>query len=223
MQQHSSATERAGGKCKSIGKRKLSDQVQGKPQQKTIAELFRNTASEQEYLSSSSNKRPRPSSPYPAQTLDRLMSPEKMYNFSNPEPKSNGAFRPQTSSVSLRPSNFTPHSGAKKLVVKNLRSGPRLNQDTYFEKIWGQLDAALIAIFSDGKPDASLEELYKGGENVCRQGRAAVLAHKLQEKCKEYVTQVLRPSLVARAGDGDSISTLRAVVDTWTTWSSKLV
>jgi hypothetical protein len=150
-----------------------------------------------------------------------------MYNFSNSEPKSNAAFRPQTSSVyndvSLRPSNFTPHSGAKKLVVKNLRSGPRLNQDTYFEKIWEQLNAALIAIFSDGKPDASLEELYKGGENVCRQGRAAVLAHKLQEKCKEYVTQILRPSLVTKAGNGNNISTLRAVVDTWTTWSSKLV
>lgn len=120
-------------------------------------------------------------------------------------------------------SNFTPHTGAKKIVVKNLRTGPRLNQDSYFEKVWAQLDAALTAIFDGGKPEVSLEELYKGAENVCRQGRAAVLAKKLQDRCREHVSGRVRAALLARASDGTNMDTLRAVVDAWTTWVARLV
>jgi hypothetical protein len=228
MQQHSSATEQTGGKSKFIGKRKFTDQLPGEPQQKTISELFRNTSSEQASSSPSSSKRPRPSSLSFAsdQAPGYLISPEKMYSFPNSELKVDGPFgqqRSQTFNVSPRPSNFNPHSGAKKLVVKNLRSGPRLNQDTYFEKVWEQLDAALRAIFDGQKPEASLEELYKGAENVCRQGRGAILARKMQEECRKYVSQYLRTSLVAKAEDGYKIDTLRAVVNAWTTWKSKLV
>jgi nuclear pore complex protein Nup205 len=160
-----------------------------------------------------------------------------MYNFSNSEPKAGGAFAQKNSgsdtsaaaikarpyNASSRPSNFTPHTGAKKLVVKNLRAGPRLNQDAYFEKVWSQLEAALVAIFDNRKPDASLEELYKGAENVCRQGRAAVLAKKLQEKCKEHISGKLREGLLSRSADGDNVEILRSVVAAWNTWNSTLV
>ena len=123
-----------------------------------------------------------------------------------------------------RPSNFTPHTGAKRLVVKNLRTtGPRLNQDSYFEKVWAQLDAALALIFQGGKPETSLEELYKGSENVCRQGRATVLAKKLQVKCREHVAGRLREGLVERTRGGSDVETIRAVVEAWNMWQSKLV
>lgn len=160
-----------------------------------------------------------------------------MYNFSNKETKGSGSFgqvtpgtnpgntaaRPRSFNAPVRQSNFTPHTGAKKLVVKNLRVGSRLNQDSYFEKIWGQLDAALTAIFDGGKPEISLEELYKGAENVCRQGRASALARQLQERCRGHVSGKLRDTLVVKAAGGNNIDTLRAVVDSWTTWQSKLV
>lgn len=247
--QHSRATEQS-GKRRSIGKRKLSDPQEpdglDAPQQRTISELLskhNNTPQgrEQQPHSSPTNKRHRASSPSsssPASArLQDLISPDRMYNFSNSEPKANGAFgqkisgvgacpatmRARANNAAPRQSNFTPHTGAKKLVVKNLRAGPRLNQDAYFEKVWAQLDAALVAIFERGKPDASLEELYKGAENVCRQGRAAMLAKKLQEKCREYISGNLRESLVARTGDESNVDSLRAVVNAWTTWNSKLV
>jgi Cullin family len=230
MQEHSSATEQTGGKHRFIGKRKLSDQVLGEPQQRTIPELFRHTGSSEreDLLSPSSNKRPRPASPSPtsAQTPGYLISPEKMYSFPNSAPKENGSFGQQKSlvySVSSRPSNFAPYAGARKLVVKNLRPGPRLNQDVYFEKVWAQLRAALKAIFSGKTPEASLEELYKGAENVCRQGRSIMLTKRMQEECKEYVSQSLRASLVAEAEDEHRAETLRTVVNAWTMWNSKLV
>lgn len=156
-----------------------------------------------------------------------------MYSFSNSDSRAGGAFgqgssgpnisKPGPLNATSRQSNFTPHTGAKKLVVKNLRAKPRLDQDSYFEKIWGQLDAALGAVFGGGKPETSLEELYKGSENVCRQGKAAALAKKLQDRCREHVSGKLREALVAKAGGGSNIDILRAVVDTWTTWQSELV
>lgn len=108
-------------------------------------------------------------------------------------------------------------------MVKNLRTGSRLNQESYFDKVWSQLDAALSAIFDGRKPDISLEELYKGAENVCRQGRAAILAQKLQKRCKEHVAQKLRDNLTTRAAGGNDVDTLRAVVEAWSTWHSRLV
>jgi hypothetical protein len=133
------------------------------------------------------------------------------------------ALRARAYNASQRPSNFTPHTGAKRIVVKNLRAAPRLNQEEYFETTWGQLDAALTAIFTETKPKHSLEELYKGVENVCRQGRARVLSKKLEVKTKDHMFGALRKALVDKSGDGDDIDMLRAVVEAWSTWNSRLV
>ncbi|KAE8350978.1 cullin-4B [Aspergillus coremiiformis] len=244
------ATEQRSGKRKSIGKRKLSDQEdalhQHQHQQATISELLsRNHTTHgkehQSQLFSPTGKRPRLSlSPSGLNSAHGQRGPvlsNTMYNFSNQETKGSGSFgqvtpgtasvnaaaRPRSFNAPVRQSNFTPHTGAKKLVVKNLRTGSRLNQDSYFEKIWGQLDAALTAIFDGGNPEVSLEELYKGAENVCRQGRASALARQLQERCRGHVSGKLRDMLVAKAAGGSNVDTLRAVVDSWVTWQSKLV
>ena len=96
-----------------------------------------------------------------------------------------------------------------------------MNQDSYFDKVWARLDAALAAVFESQKPDVSLEELYKGAENVCRQGRAAVLAKKLQDRCREYVSGKLHQELVSKAENESDA--LRVVVDAWSTWNMKMV
>lgn len=125
--------------------------------------------------------------------------------------------------ANARPNNFSPYTGARKLVVKNLRSGPRLDQESYFDKVWSQFDAALTAIFEGRKPESSLEELYKGGENVCRQDRSALLAKNLRGRCKDFVNGSLRQNLVSRAKGSTDVDTLRAVVEAWSSWSTKLV
>lgn len=98
-----------------------------------------------------------------------------------------------------------------------------MNQEPYIDKTWAQLDAALSAIFDGQKPEISLEELYKGAENICRQERAALLAKKVQERCKDYVAGKLRDNLVTRAGGGTDVDTLRAVIEAWSVWHARLV
>ena len=201
-------------------------------QQQTISELLaRNQNPGRNHLQqlSPTTKRARlsasPSESSSAATRSQgVRSPGSMYNFSNTDSGAgSGALgKPRPFNATPRQNNFTPHTGAKKLVVKNLRK-PRLDQDSYFEKAWGQLDAALGAVFSGGKPETSLEELYKGAENVCRQGNAAILSKKLQDRCRENVSGKLRETLVAKAEGGSNIEMLRAVVDTWATWQSELV
>ncbi|KAJ5690141.1 hypothetical protein N7462_004533 [Penicillium macrosclerotiorum] len=242
MQQNSSADpEQRSGKRKSIGKRKLSDQ--GEPQQpqsqRTISELLSSNTSHDNLPQnlSPSSKRSRFSASPSRSASAHPVSPTKMYNFSGSPPKNGAAFvrnmpgaatkapfiKPQAVNPSARQNNFSPHAGAKKLVVKNLRTGPRANHEPYFDKTWAQLDAALSAIFDGRKPNSSLEELYKGAENICRQERASLLAKRVQERCKDYVAGKLRDNLVTRAGGGTDVDTLRAVIEAWSVWHSRLI
>lgn len=239
MQQHSSGDTERSGKRKSFGKRKLPDQGEpSQPQsQRTISELLSKNHPHETLPQNSSpiSKRSRFSVSPSRSSSAHPVSPNKMYNFSGSPPKNGAAFgrsvpgstapadKSQAFNANVRQNSFSPHAGAKKLVVKNLRTRPRVNQEPYFDKIWAQLDAALSAIFEGKKPDTSLEELYKGAENICRQERAALLAKKVQERCKDYVAGALRDNLVTRAGGGTNVDTLRAVIDAWSAWHSRLV
>lgn len=230
MQQNSRTADHRGSKRGTAEKRKHAHQASEESRQRSISDLLSSNKPSQtrDCQQPSSPKRLRSSitpSPSPSKTRDILNSADKMYNFSNSDPKTNEKFARKINgpAVVSRPSNFTPHTGAKRLVVKNLRSGPRLNQDEYSEKIWSQLATALDTVFEGGKPATSLEELYKGAENVCRQGRAEMLAKRLQERCKTYVANNLRQTITAGSAQGADIDTLRAVVDAWAAWNTKLV
>lgn len=240
MQPYSSGdTEQRSGKRKSIGKRKLSDQGEpSQPQsQRNICDLLSKNRSLNEHLldSSPSSKRPRFSVSPSRSASVHTVSPNKMYNFSGSPPKNGTAFvRTMPGSAPLKSqaanatatvdqNKFSPNVGARKLVVKNLRTGPRVSHQPYFDKIWSQLGAALSDILHGRKLEISLEELYKGAENICRQSRAPMLAEKVQESCKDYVAGKLRMNLVTRSGGGTNVDTLRAVVEAWSSWHSKLV
>ncbi|KAJ5952020.1 Winged helix-turn-helix transcription repressor DNA-binding [Penicillium vulpinum] len=234
MQQNSRGDTEQSGKRQSIGKRKLSDQ--GEPlqprSQQTISELLSQRYSPDCNLDPQTHKRSR-LSPSPSRPSTQT-APHKMHPISGSPPKNgvsgrgvsglnNAPVRSQGLNANTRQNNFSPHTGAKRLVVKNLRTGPRLNQASYFDKVWSQLDAALTAIFDGRKPESSLEELYKGGENVCRQERAALLAKKLQDRCREFVSGKMRTNLATKAGGSTDVGTLRAVIEAWSAWHSKLV
>lgn len=160
-----------------------------------------------------------------------------MYNFSGSPPKGGSSLNrtaTTSSATSKKPAQpfsantprqgtFGANSGAKRLVVKNLRTGPRLNHEPYLEKIWARLDVALTEIFEGKQPTVSLEELYKGAENLCRQEQSSQLAQQVQRRSKDYVSTVLRNQVVARTAGLTDVDTLRAVVQAWKKWHSQLV
>jgi len=113
-------------------------------------------------------------------------------------------------------------SGTKKLVVKHIKRASKADPDGYFNSVWSQLDNGLSAIFRDEK--ISLEELYRGVENVCRQGKAPALFQKLCERCAIQISANLRASLVKDANKGASpVDLLRATLKAWSTWWDQLV
>jgi cullin-4 len=115
-----------------------------------------------------------------------------------------------------------PRGGAKKLVVKNLKTNTNWDSKAYLEKIWGQLDAALAVIFKDGQNTFSKEDLYRGVENVCRQGGASTLFSRLEQRCRMHVEQDMRQPLLEKAGD-DNIAILKAVLMEWKRWKEQMV
>ena len=134
----------------------------------------------------------------------------------------NGFFRPQNP-------NFTPHTGAKKIQVKNLRIVPRSDPRQYYERVWGQLHSALGAIFK-GEKVASLEELYRGVYHVCLQGFSGDLAEKLEDNLKGYISGTLRRDVMAKMkeitsakGPEIEIDVLRLVLEAWETWKKHMV
>ncbi|KAF3895625.1 Ubiquitin ligase subunit CulD [Trichophyton interdigitale] len=243
-------TPSSGGNRKQMGKRKHKDssrdesQEEQEQKQRTIPDLFsrdyHSTNHKQAPPPSQSNKRLRRNECDPGrETSSEELAPitvDKMYKFTSSDGKgSNGsAFgfaradnrgplartRPFNSS---NPSSFTPHTGAKTLKVKNLRDTPKLDQQLYFEKVWSQLDSALTAIFNHEKLPFSLEELYRGVEHVCRQGRAPNLAKNLKDRCMEHISGTVMESLLAKSTSGDEAGVLRAVEAAWTQWNARLV
>lgn len=118
---------------------------------------------------------------------------------------------------------FNPHQGPKKLVVKNLRTVPRIDPQQYFEQIWAQEDKALDAIFRSEKEPYSLEELYKGAENVCRQGKAPELYDRLSKKCELHLTEGVREGIRREEERSSDTELLMAFVNAWATWQKQLL
>lgn len=134
--------------------------------------------------------------------------------------------RKQSISRPLRPVN--PALGPKKLVVKNLRPIARTDPSEYLNLIWDKLNAALTIVFAqqDAKQgfSFSMEELYKGVENVCKQSSkgAEELYSRLREKSKAYVVSGLKVPLLDRLHE-TSADMLRATITAWKRWNEQLI
>lgn len=84
------------------------------------------------------------------------------------------------------------------------------------------LDAALTAIFEEQKIGNSLEELYRGAENLCRGGKAAETYAKLKTRFDGYVGGKLKHFVINRLGRGDE-EIVKAIDAAWTKWHLQLV
>lgn len=122
---------------------------------------------------------------------------------------------------SVRPPPFQPHAGTRKLQVKNLRKPTKGDPEAYFNTTWASLNAALTAIFNGERISASLEELYRGTENICRAERAGPLFDKLKARMDEYVGGSLKEGIIERAGRSEE-ETVKAIEAAWTKWNQQL-
>ena len=108
--------------------------------------------------------------------------------------------------------------------MKNLRTTPRHSAEEYLEKVWAQEDTALTESFDDDKIPYSLEELYKGAENVCRQGKAADLYKRLKQKCEDHIHRRVVESLDQFASAAASnVDVLKGFIDAWSKWQRHLL
>lgn len=121
-----------------------------------------------------------------------------------------------------RPSNFQPHTGAKRLVIKNLRTPSRKDVDEFYDRTWDQLDAALTSVFNREQTASPLEVLCRGVEATCRRGRAEKLSIHLKERCKAYLEKQLLPA-VERESGSSNVDALRTVHKFWTVWNAQSV
>jgi cullin-4 len=121
-----------------------------------------------------------------------------------------------------RPSNFQPNTGAKRLVIKNLRTSSRKDIDTYYDRTWDELDAALTSVFSRTSPTSPLEVLCRGVEAICRRNQPDKLFTHLKDRCKVYLEKQLLPTIESEAGPNE-VDTLRTVHKFWTIWNEQSV
>lgn len=92
-------------------------------------------------------------------------------------------------------SNYRPSSGARVLTVTNLRRKPTSDRNEHYTRIWNQLDGCLTDIFAGREPQQSLELLYRGVQDTCRQGDADRLFGKLRDRCETHLKTGVLPTI----------------------------
>lgn len=121
------------------------------------------------------------------------------------------------------PTAFQPHKGAKKLVIKNLRTTSQANDlAKYYDATKQELVEALQAIFEQKQPRQPLERLYRGVEDLCRHGVSKELYETLRERCETYIKNDVRRSIQAEAGSSN-IDMLRSTYKHWVIWNAQSV
>lgn len=112
----------------------------------------------------------------------------------------------------------------KRMFVKNFKVTRKADPRVFFEQTWAKVDAALDTVFARGDINFSLEELYRGIENLCRQGMAKEALRKLVEKCEGYIKGGLAEGVKesVREGKADT-DVLRRVLGAWAVWGEQVV
>ena len=205
----------------------------------------RQNDSDQPFRSSLSglNERPSPSpskrqkrdhayEPSSTPSTTKKMRSKDMYSFpsnnvidltSSPTKSSSGSPLSRKPTNGVRLVNGALTNGSKNLIIKNKKQTTSHDPEQYFEEIWGQLSDAVDVIFSRDETPFSMEQLYRGVENLCRQGKPALLFSKLQTKCGDRLeNEVLKP-LVASSTSKSGVQLLRDTTEAWTTWRRQMV
>jgi len=209
-------------------------------QQRSIQDLFP-TQGKSPVVSSTyselspERKRPKPQpsvTQTPPSASHTHLTPEKMYTFASKQspggivdltnsPPRNG--QPRRLNGVKPVTAMNPHQGAKKLVVKNLKKDSTWDPEQYMNQVWVRLDSALTDVFAGGKESFTMEDLYRGVENVCKQGKAKAVYDRLHRRCTHHLSSSVLPAIQSKSEDGDNVATLNAVLAAWASWTSQVV
>ncbi|CAK7564742.1 MAG: Serine/threonine-protein kinase tel1 [Sporothrix epigloea] len=120
------------------------------------------------------------------------------------------------------PTAFQPHSGARKLVIKNLRvAGPAAHVQkvhSYYDRTRTDIDAAVQAVLANELPRVPLERLYRGVEDLCTYGQARQLYKRLQAQVKTHLQETVLGKIQAQTLGVSDVETLRTVHLHWLVW-----
>ena len=117
----------------------------------------------------------------------------------------------------------------RKITIRNLKTTPDSVSAAYFQQTAAKLRQAVDTILVEGTLTDSLEELYRGVENLVRENKGPELYEMLQTKCHEFAATPLRSNVekgiaasVGIGGDG-GIGAVECVESAWGKWTSQLV
>ena len=150
--------------------------------------------------------------PSNADTVEITSSPEN--GSAKPNGQRNGARK-----VAL---NVHANGGPKRLLVKNFKPTRRIDPKIFLDQTWEKIEKALDTIFQQAEIDFSLEELYRGVENICRQNMAKEVKERLVSKCADYLTSHLKAKVKESLGR-TNVDVLRVILHAWSTWNSQMV
>ncbi|KAF2466085.1 Cullin-domain-containing protein [Lindgomyces ingoldianus] len=142
----------------------------------------------------------------------------------NSSPENSPSKRPSMPKNGIRKATPNMHahgSGPKRMLVKNFKPARKVDPKDFFDQVWGKVDKALDIVFSREEIAFSLEELYRGVENLCRQGMAGEVCERLVQKCEGYVGGALKKKVKEIVGR-KNVDILRGALQAWATWGEQL-
>lgn len=128
--------------------------------------------------------------------------------------------RPEGGAVS----GFAPMSGARKIVVKNLRGSTTRTfaVENYYKKTWTDVEEALGSILVGTRPRVPLERVYRGVEDLCRHGEGDQLYIMLKKKCERHLNTVVFGKIRHSVVQSD-IDVLQQVWNQWAIFNKTLI
>ncbi|KAI3399399.1 hypothetical protein diail_7126 [Diaporthe ilicicola] len=112
---------------------------------------------------------------------------------------------------------FQPLSGARRIVIKNLRASSKTAADVeeYYNKTWDNVETALRSILQGQVPRVPLERVYRGVEDLCLRGQGDKLFGVLKQECERHLYREVL-SRIRQGGAADNTDVLLRV---WTEWA----
>ena len=117
----------------------------------------------------------------------------------------------------------------RKITIKNLKTTPDSVPAAYFQQTTCKLQRAVTTILTEGNLVDSLEELYRGVENLVRENKGGELYAMLQENCRTFVAETMKNNVergitgsVGIGGDG-GVRAVECIESSWAKWTSQLV
>jgi cullin 4 len=132
--------------------------------------------------------------------------------------------RPEGAGTGVGAGGFQPLSGARKIVIKNLRTTPRTAADVegYYNKTWENVETALRFFLRGEVPTVPLERVYRGVEDLCLRGQGEKLFALLMQVCEKHLSLEVLDS-IREGGMAVSTDVLLRVRTQWAAFNTAVL